>query len=430
MIESIIKADKEFNLFGEEKNITVAVSGGADSVALLHGLYSLKDRYGFVLTVAHFHHGIRGSEADRDLRFVKKMAEDLKLSFVFEKGNAIDYSKEKGMSLETAARELRYDFLRRVSNGVIATAHSANDNIETVIFNIIRGTSLNGMKGIPPKRDNIIRPLILCERETIEKYCLDNNLSFVTDSTNLTDDCTRNIIRHKVVPVLKELNSACVANTSNLCRTLYEDNSFIEQSVDSVYKEHINGEYLDISNFSQIHPSIAKRLIIKFYKLHFGILPDSYHIEQIYDVSLGKIKRTGLSGGMSAVRKSDFLFFEKTKKSDVQFSVKFRTFTAEKFKKLQNVHELLSINALDYDKIIGEIRQIPKSNSDKIRKSGVTKTVKKILTENKIPLEYRNNLPVFADDNGIIWIYNIGAADRVKVDKSTKVVLLFEAYKT
>ena len=132
MIDSILRADKEYDLFDCVTDITVAVSGGADSVALLHALNSIKNSFGFSLTVAHYHHGIRGAEADRDQDFVRDFAKSLGLPFVTEQGDAVGYSKETGMSLETAARELRYDFLSRVSKGVIATAHNANDNIETL----------------------------------------------------------------------------------------------------------------------------------------------------------------------------------------------------------------------------------------------------------------------------------------------------------
>lgn len=425
MIDSILRADKEYNLFDGVTDITVAVSGGADSVALLHALNAIKDNFGFSLTVAHYHHGIRGAEADRDQDFVRDFAKSLGLPFVTEKGDAVGYSKKTGMSLETAARELRYDFLSRVSKGIIATAHNANDNIETILFNITRGASLNGICGIPPKRENIIRPLIFCERESIEEYCRVNDLSFVTDSTNLVDDCSRNLIRHKVVPVLREINSACLKNASNLSRTLNEDNSFIEDLSYIEFNKRFVGKKLDLTGFCELHKSIAKRVLINYYKSCFGTLPDLYHIERIYDVASGKIIRTSVSFDKSAKISGGYLVFSDCQPENRDFSVETTKISIEEFQNIKNVHGLLAINAIDCDKIVGEIGRIEKSNSDtiKLANSGVTKTVKKLLTEKKIPLEYRKNLPVFADKEGIIWIYGVGVADRVKVDKSTKVVL-------
>ncbi|MBO4468566.1 MAG: tRNA lysidine(34) synthetase TilS, partial [Clostridia bacterium] len=339
------------------------------------------------------------------------------------------YSKKQGISLETAARELRYDFLNRVAKGVIATAHTASDNIETILFNMTRGASLNGICGIPPKRDNIIRPLIFCDRESVEKYCEDNGLSFVTDSTNFVDDCSRNIIRHKIVPVLKKINSACIKNVTNLSSNLIEDNSYLQSIADIELQNRLNDQELSVKDFGKLPASIAKRVLIIYFRRYFGVLPDTYHIERIYDVCLGKIIKTSVIRDMFAVRNGDFIRFENAISPDRNFSVENKILSIEDYKKFKNVHELLSINAVDRDKIVDEVRQIRKNNSDliKLANSSVTKTVKKLLTEKKIPLEYRNNLPVFADNAGIIWIYGVGVADRVKVDKTTKTVLYFDS---
>ena len=429
MIDKILEANKKYVLFDGTGDITVAVSGGADSIALLHALNSLKNDLGFSLTVAHYHHGIRGAEADRDQTFVKEFANTLGLPFVTEKGDAPAYSEKMGISLETAARELRYDFLGRVAKGVIATAHNANDNAETVIFNMTRGASLNGICGIPPKRDNIIRPLIFCDRKTIEEYCKKNNLSFVTDSTNLDDDCSRNLIRHKVIPVLAEINPSCVANISKMCRNLRDDGGYIDLQARKEYEKRIDGNELSIKDFSLLPESIAKKVLIIFFNDCFNALPDMFHIERIYDVSLGKISKTSVSFDKSAVLKGDSLLFEETHKKDCDFFTETERYTVEEYNNLKNVHDLLSINAIDCDKILGEVKLIEKSGSDTVKLAGrgVTKTVKQLMTEKKIPLEYRKNLPVFADDEGIVWIYGVGVAERVKTDKSTKVVLYFNS---
>ena len=189
MIEnSVLSAIEQFSLLDASKNITVALSGGADSVALIYALYRLREKLGITLSAAHLNHMIRGEEALRDEEFVKKLCKKYEIPLFCERTDVPAFAKIQGLSLETAAREVRYGFLERVNCGVIATAHTASDNLETVLFNLSRGTALKGLCGIPPKRGIFIRPLILASRSEIEDYCKKNNLDFVTDSTNLSDD--------------------------------------------------------------------------------------------------------------------------------------------------------------------------------------------------------------------------------------------------
>lgn len=432
MIKKIIEANSLYDFFSDTKDITVALSGGADSVALLYALNSLKKEYGFELYAAHYNHGIRGKEADKDQEFAENFCKSLNIPFFTEKGDVINFARETKQSLELSARKMRYDFLSRVAKGKIATAHTASDNIETIIFNLARGTSLNGIKGIPPKRDNIIRPLILCSRDEIEDYIKENNLSFVTDSTNLTDDCSRNIIRHKIVPILKDINSACIQNATRLSVLLNEDNDYLKLQAEKEFKDRLKNNGLSLKDFDKLSLAISKRVIILFYKCVLGTEPDNYHTEKLYDVCTGKIKRTSIIESICGENKHGFLVFSKIKEPDVVFKTDTEIISIENFNKGKNVHELFLNSAIDYDKIIGEIRKVEKNSSDliKLANSNSTKTLKKLLTEKKIPICERKNLPVFADDNGIIWCYKVGSADRVKIDKSTKTVLYFKTEKT
>ena len=432
MIEKIIKADALYDLFSDTKEITVALSGGADSVALLYALNSLKEKYGYKLYAAHYNHGIRGEEADRDCDFAENFCKSLGVPFFTEKGDVKGYAKVNKISLELAARKLRYDFLYKTAKGRIATAHTASDNIETIIFNLARGTSLVGIKGIPPKRDNIIRPLILCSREEIEAYIKENNLSFVTDSTNLIDDCSRNIIRHKIVPVLKEINSGCIENAARLSVLLNEDSEYLRKQAENEFNKRLSDKKLSLKDFDKLDTAIAKRVIMSFCKSDWEIEPDYYHIERLYDVCLGIIARTSLFDDVFGQNINGFLVFSKLQEPDTVFKTKTEKISIEEFNKGKNVHELFLNSAIDCDKIVGKVRKIEKDSSDliKLANSNSTKTLKKLLTEKKIPLCERKNLPVFADDNGIVWCYKIGSADRVKIDKSTKNVLYFKTQKT
>ncbi len=425
MIDNILRANKLYCLFDGVKEITVALSGGADSVALLHSLNTIKNDFGFKLYAAHYHHGIRGEEADRDLEFCKRFCKKLNIELFYEKGDVLSYADKNGLSIETAARELRYDFLSRVAKGKIATAHTASDNVETVIFNIARGTSINGAKGIPVKRDNIIRPIVLCSRECVENYCKFNNLDYVTDSTNLVDDCSRNIIRHKIVPILKEINEGYVNNISRLSYSLSIDGDYLLEIAKSEFDKRFNGNKLCLVGFTELHQSIKNRVLILFFKSFFGEAPDTFHIDKITDVADGVLERTSIVNDYFAVKNDNYLIFTKNDIQDVKFEVTLTKFSIEEFEKNKKVHGLLLNNAIDCDKIVGEVRKIARDNAltIKLANSNSTKTLKKLLTEKKLPIKMRNELPLFSDDIGLIWGYKIGVSDRVKIDKTTKKVL-------
>nr|MBR2040323.1 tRNA lysidine(34) synthetase TilS [Clostridia bacterium] len=230
MIEKIIlDTVSAYSLFKKGDVVTVALSGGADSVALLYALNQLKNDLGITLKAVHLNHQIRGDEALRDESFVKDFCDSLNIELICERIDVPQFAKSNNLSLETAARKARYNLFERVNEGAIATAHTASDNLETLLLNLARGTSLDGLCGIPVKRDYIVRPIISATREDIENYCKDNNLKFVTDSTNLTDDYTRNKIRHKIVPVLKEINPKAELSALKTSKSLTEASAFLKQ---------------------------------------------------------------------------------------------------------------------------------------------------------------------------------------------------------
>ena len=209
--------------------VIAAVSGGADSVALLYVLYSLKDELGFSLAACHVNHNLRGEESDSDERFVRRMCRFLDIP-LYTASIKVNDLRQKHDSLEECARRLRYEFFDSISKGkLIATAHTASDNCETILINMVRGTALSGICGIPAKRDNIIRPLLYNTREDIELYCSENCLDYVTDSTNLSDDYTRNKIRHKVVPLLKSINPSLFSAISRLSQSVSDDDRYLDK---------------------------------------------------------------------------------------------------------------------------------------------------------------------------------------------------------
>ena len=198
--------------------VICAVSGGADSMALLWGLYLLKDRLGIQLAAAHFNHGLRGAESDRDEDFVRQFCEGYNIPYYFEKKQVVAGPK----GLEAAAREARYDFFATLP-GKIATAHTADDNAETVLMHLVRGTGLKGLGAIAPVNGKVIRPMLRITRREVLAFLEEYHLNYVTDSSNLTDDFLRNRIRRHVMPLLKQENPKLAENLSAMALRLRQD---------------------------------------------------------------------------------------------------------------------------------------------------------------------------------------------------------------
>lgn len=422
MIKKVLNTIKHYDLLKKGDTVTVAISGGADSVCLLHILCSLKDELEITVNAAHLNHSIRGDEADRDQEFVKDFCEKSGVTLFSEKQDVPQYARQKGISLELAAREVRYEFLQMVALGKIATAHTASDNLETMIFNLVRGTSIKGLCGIPVKRNNVIRPLINCTRQEIEDYCKENNLSFVTDSTNLCDDYSRNKIRHKVIPVLKEINSSVEETALRTSESLLADNSVLENISQELLFKYSDDKGLNIFDFRNIPPAIAKRIIKSYFTIVCkDVSLESRHINDIYDLCLKKCGKINLPSNIFAVINDDFLVF-------TDFSGQNETEFAIKITEIQNVNNLFANNEIDCDMIVGKWILRTRQEGDKIRlqNRGVTKSLKKLFTENKVDESLRSKIPVIADDLGVIWVYGFGVAQRVAPKSSTKKLLRVE----
>ena len=179
--DCVLKAVSQYDMLKFGNRVTVAISGGADSVALLHIILSLKDELGLDISAAHYNHNIRGNEALRDQKFVEDLCSKWNVKLFVGSGNVLEYSEQKCISVELAARELRYSYFETLDTDCVATAHTLSDNLETVLLNFVRGTGISGLCGIPPVRDKFIRPIINITRQQVEEYCSKYNLSYITD---------------------------------------------------------------------------------------------------------------------------------------------------------------------------------------------------------------------------------------------------------
>ena len=222
---------REQGFFAPGTRVIAALSGGADSVAMTHLLHSLRQDLGIALEAAHFNHRLRGAESDRDEAFCRMLCQAWGIALHVGGCDVAAEAARTGQSLEQAARRLRYGFLTGLG-GTVATAHTAEDNLETVLLNLTRGTALRGLCGIPPARDGIVRPVLCLTRAEIEAYLTEHRLSHVTDSTNLEDGCLRNRIRHHVLPVLTAANPALADRTLELTGALRADEAHLQAEAD------------------------------------------------------------------------------------------------------------------------------------------------------------------------------------------------------
>ena len=254
--------------------ILVAFSGGADSSALLYMMAEYARTTGTKIYAAHVNHGIRGEEADRDELHCRNIAKELGVELFVSRVNVPEYAESMKLGIELAARDLRYEFfddiMSKYSIPLLATAHNANDNLETILFNISRGCGLSGVCGIPPvrkcKNGYVIRPILELSKTQILEYCEKNGIGFVTDSTNTDTDYTRNMIRAQIIPALEQINAGAVENATRLSATLREDAICIESMTDWFLDELEEDMSIDTQKLVGSPAAVASRAIIALYR--------------------------------------------------------------------------------------------------------------------------------------------------------------------
>jgi tRNA(Ile)-lysidine synthase len=370
-------------------------------------------------------------------------AESLNVYFSLLKADCVKEAEENGETLEEAGRRIRYDFFDMLCESEtykIATAHNSNDNLETVLFNIARGSALSGAKGIPPKRDNIIRPLIFCTREEIEGYCKENNLSFVVDSTNLSDDYTRNRIRHNVLPELQKVNSSVIEAFTRFSESVRIDDDYLDCVAENALENASLGECsYNTELINSLHPSIKNRVIYKAVERFSKETPDSKKINLVLSCINEKTKIQLYKNCYCETKENVLNFFNndntieyKIEEQEIpceeDFNMTFGELVVkgEYFSKTsQKINDLLLDNLIDCDTINGNLILRTRNEGDKItlRKRKVTKTLKKLFIEECILKDERDKIPVISDDNGVVWVSGFGVNKNNAVKEDTKNIL-------
>ena len=401
MLNKLQSFIRRYRLVYPGEQVTCAVSGGADSMALLFALYLLKEKLQITLSAAHYNHGLRGEESDRDEAFVRSFCDRFEIPLYCGHGQVTPGPK----GLEAAAREARYAFFETIP-GKIATAHTADDNAETVLMHLVRGTGLKGLGGITPVRGRVIRPMLGITRQEVLAFLEEYHVSFVTDSSNETDEFLRNRIRHRVMPLLREENPRLAENLSAMALSLRQDEEALEA---------LAGEALPpVSQLRELPAALQSRLLTAFLERSGVKEPQSAHIELAKSLvnSPNPSAKAQFPGGVTVSRNYDALTVltpppawepvELPVPGSIQLHGWEITCTLENTKGGFTVQPC------------GTVYLRPRREGDTIRLPGGTKSLKKLFIDKKIPAWQRGAVPVLADSAGVLAVCGIGVnLDRV-----------------
>lgn len=416
--------DKTLLKHGE--TIAVALSGGKDSICLLSLLLKAQKEFNLTVKAVHVNHNIRASESEHDADFCKNYCEKLGVPIKIFSVNAIEFSKTNNYSLEQGARILRYEiFAGLIKDGYcnkIATAHHSNDNFETLLFNIFRGTGLKGAKGIPAVNGYIIRPILLATRTQIDDYVKINNLPFVLDSTNFDTDITRNYIRNEITPKILDKFPDAITSSNRFCAITREEDEFLDELAIKALTESDGKIYLSLNN----HPVIIKRAtIIALAKLSFTKDYEYIHAKQVENLkNLQSGAKITLPKGIVAQREYDNIVFYVDCGNNGDTCYKFCVGTFNFNGVTVKISKESGDLRFDGDKIPQNAVIRNRLPGDVFTKfGGGTKKLKEFLIDKKIPLTERNNLKVIADGKNVLVIIGLEISDTVKITKESKNIL-------
>lgn len=393
---------RRYDMVKPGDRIICAVSGGADSVALLWCMWMLREKLDIHVEAAHFNHNLRGAESDRDEQFVRQFCEFHDIPLHVDGGIVVPGKK----GLEAAARDARYTYLRSLG-GTIATAHTADDNAETVLLHLIRGSGLRGLGGITPKSEGLIRPMLDVTRDEVESYLAENWISHVEDSSNAGDAFLRNRIRHSVMPLLKQENPSLALNLSAMARRLRQDEQCLGEMAAQL-------DPTDVASLREAHPALRRRALDALLKKNGMPEPNASHIAQAEALVFsdkpsafarfpgGLILRRSY-GKLTASREEAVLeqiFLNPGESVVLSTGIIVRCEAADGG---ENTPHSFCVCAE------GPITIRPRQAGDEITLSGGTKSLKKLFIDRKIPAHERPLIPVAADGRGVIGICGIGA---------------------
>lgn len=427
------------------EHIIVGVSGGADSVCLLAVLKELSQKKRFELEAVHVNHMLRGDEADRDAAYVEKLCKDWEIKLYSVSCDVTGYAKEHHMSLEEAGRKLRYEeFQKRAKvyeQAKIAVAHHQDDQAETVLYQIVRGSSLKGAGGIRPVRENIIRPLLCLTRCEIESYLREKQIDFCIDKTNLTENYARNKLRNKVIPYLtEEINEETVSNINHLARDLQESYDYIHMQAKRLLDAAQVQEHrvsFPVEQFIK-EPAVLRREAIRMSMEKLSGTARNItrkHIEAVEELLFGRVSRqVALPYHMTAFRDYGKLIICDEMVEEIrEFTYSFLDCTPKDFQwSVEDFDGDWKKNTNDYTKVLNydtikdtiEIRKRLPGDYITIDRSGKRKLLKTFFIDEKIPKEYRDRIWLVAEGSHVLWVVGYRISEVLKTTETTARVLV------
>jgi tRNA(Ile)-lysidine synthase len=468
--QRVLKNIQTNGLIQAGQKILVAVSGGPDSVCLLHVLFNLQKELQITLHIAHLDHALRGAEAEGDAQYVAELAQKLGIPATIEKRDVKAYRKAHRLSLEEAAREVRYAFLaetaRVVGADCVAAGHTLNDQAETILLHIIRGSGTRGLRGLQPtqtlrfsdRKLTVTRPLLAVRREDTMSYCKLHRLSPRTDSTNQSTDFLRNRVRLELLPLLKHYNKGIIDSLLRISRIAADDLAFLESESEKAWKRIVRkqkGTFIfEKTAFRSLAPALQRQLLRKAIEVLLGTLKDieTRHIEEILKSLTKPAGRTiNLPEGLEfSIEYDRFLLgFPSEKLSpflellgEYQLTIPgvtqlpgWRIEAAVKpLETIANMAENPDAFTayLDWGKTGKEIGVRSLRRGDRFQPLGMGQEKKAALfmLDARIPRLWRSNIPIFYTPQQIVWIAGYRLDERVKVTSQTRKVLLITMSKT
>ena len=446
---------KRWNMIEENDRLIVGVSGGADSICLLFILIELQKEISFDIVVVHVNHGLRGEEADADESYVKHICQENDLPFVAYFKNVELTAKKRKQSTEEAGRNIRracFEKTKREYQGTkIVLAHHQNDNVETLLMNLSRGTGLKGLGGIAPVAGNIIRPLLCVNRKEIEEYLLKKEIAYCIDTSNAEDCYTRNRIRNHVVPYLeKEINTRVISHINDTMEQMRDIQLFLEQQVNFYVQQCVKAEedrYIVLERIFESVPEVLKPMLLKnvlvevskkekdLQSIHVASLQELFQkqvgrrIDLPYDIE-GRRIYTGICL-QKKKKKVDYeysYYVDLKREEEKQIILNGKTIICKVFgKTFLNMKHLEKNNTkwFDYDTIKSgfEIRTRRAGDYITIHPDGRTQKLKSYFINEKIPQEQRDRILLVADGSHILWVEGYRTNCMYQVTEKTKNIL-------
>ena len=435
--EKIFSFTNKNRLIEKGDSILIGFSGGADSRFVLYFLNKYAAKYKIEIAAVHVNHMLRGKEAERDENFCRKVADEIGIEFYSKSVNVKSYAKKNKFSIEEAARILRYEVFEEIADKEnftkICTAHNMNDNSETVLLNLFKGTGTAGLSGIPPKRGKIIRPLLAVTRDEIEDYLSSENIKFITDSSNADVNFLRNKIRREILPVVRSgINPQVDKAILNLSGIISERNIFIKNYADKLRVKLLEKDSGKLKLKISLPETDSTLLLDEIIRPElvgiFSFSPEYQDIEKIKDlINSQKGSVAAFRENLYGIREKNEVLFYRAKENSGESEITFRI--GEKVKtddfelifsdnlKKESGCEIISLDDLDETFILRKWK-----TGDKFQPLGMKgkKKISDFLTDIKIPSHERADVYVVVNNNEIIWVVGYRISDKVKIKNNSR----------